>query len=138
MDNNLVRLAKLMELTTSENDNEALAALRKANEFRKSINMTWAELLEPPIFPRGVTVTVFRHQDAPTHAPMETPDHLTDKPTIDMMFKTVYSMPRIEGDDFWVFLDSIRKQFDKYGNLSQKQYNALRRSYARCLKRGAR
>lgn len=40
------QLAKILALTNSTNDNEALAAIRKANFFLSETNTVWAELLE--------------------------------------------------------------------------------------------
>ena len=41
-----VRLVKLMMLTTSDSDGEALSAIRKANEFLKTHKKNWAEVLD--------------------------------------------------------------------------------------------
>ncbi len=136
MDNELVRLAKLMELTTSDNDNEALSALRHANALRKTLGKTWAELLEPPIFPR-VTVTVFKQEPSAPNAMAGDwiPPHLTDKETIGMMFREVFKMPNPgDGTGIWNFLESIKGKFDKYGRLTQAQYNGLRNTYTRVVK----
>lgn len=55
------RLAKLLALTASPNDNEALAAMRKANEIMKGEDLTWAELLASDnLRAPHVTVTVSR------------------------------------------------------------------------------
>jgi hypothetical protein len=39
------RLAKVLQLTTSTNDSEALAAIRKANDIVKGEGLTWDEVL---------------------------------------------------------------------------------------------
>lgn len=39
------RLAKVLALTTSPNDSEALSAMRKANEIIKGEGLTWDEVL---------------------------------------------------------------------------------------------
>lgn len=39
------KIVKLLMLTTSENDGEALSAIRKANLILKKTNRTWLELL---------------------------------------------------------------------------------------------
>jgi len=41
------RLAKLLELTASNHDGEALVAVRKANETIERIGITWTEILVP-------------------------------------------------------------------------------------------
>jgi hypothetical protein len=40
------RLLKFLNLTTSDNDHEALVAIRKANELLKKDNKTWTDVLE--------------------------------------------------------------------------------------------
>lgn len=40
------KLKKLLALTTSDNDNEALAAIRQANKILKDADKTWDEVLE--------------------------------------------------------------------------------------------
>ncbi len=42
------RLTKLLMMTTSPNDGEALNAIRMANEILVTAKVTWAELLAPP------------------------------------------------------------------------------------------
>jgi Protein of unknown function (DUF2786) len=44
----LDRLSKLLELTSSDYDGEALAAARAAHRFLRSLGLTWAELLGTP------------------------------------------------------------------------------------------
>src|ERR1035441_10306125 len=39
------RLIKVLAMTTSPNDSEALSAMRKANEIIRAENLTWAEVL---------------------------------------------------------------------------------------------
>ena len=48
------RLVKCLELTASDHDGEALAATRKANDIRKSLNLMWADLLEGGGHPANV------------------------------------------------------------------------------------
>lgn len=129
------RLTKLMGLTTSTNDHEALSALRKANEIIKGEKLTWNDLLaEAPM--RQVTVTVNRY---PTHQPYQSDGdwvspHLKDKVMIDLMFRGVFAQPRSSNEEFWQFMDSIHQRWVTHGNLTQNQYNALKRSYQRVAK----
>lgn len=43
---NLARIKKLMGLTFSDNDHEALLALRKVNEMLKASNITWEYIFD--------------------------------------------------------------------------------------------
>jgi hypothetical protein len=54
------RLRKLLALTGSSNDAEALAAVRKANELVKG---EWANVIAPPMVP-DATVQLEAHQKA--------------------------------------------------------------------------
>jgi hypothetical protein len=51
------RLLKLLELTTSQYDAEALAAIRRANATLRRANITWEELIGPPSAASGFTYT---------------------------------------------------------------------------------
>lgn len=42
------KIVKLLQLTQSPNDFEALAAIRKANEILRRENMDWEKFLAPP------------------------------------------------------------------------------------------
>lgn len=42
------RLAKLLALTTSENDHEALSAIRQANKLLKAEKLTWEQVIQSP------------------------------------------------------------------------------------------
>lgn len=42
----LDKLKKLLALSESDNDNEALAAIRQVNKLLKEANLTWPEFLE--------------------------------------------------------------------------------------------
>jgi len=53
------RLAKVLAMTTSNHDGEALSAIRRANEILAGENLTWTELLGPGAL-QHVTVTVSR------------------------------------------------------------------------------
>lgn len=130
------KLTKLLAMTTSDNDGEALNAMRMANKIVKGAGLTWEQVLTEP--PRRVTVTVSRNgfNPGPTAAPPEdwSPPHLKDKVIIDLMFRAVYSQPRSSNEEFWQFMDSIHERWRKFGNLTQDQYNALKNCYNRVRK----
>lgn len=130
------RLAKVLALTQSDKDHEALAAMRKANEIIKGEGLTWDELLHA-LPSRGVTVTVTRNhftQDAPPASDNWVPPHLRDKVIIDLMFRTVMAQPRHDGEDIWTFLDSIFQRWETHGNLTQGQYRGLQNCYRRVVR----
>lgn len=128
------RLAKLLALTTSDNDAEALSAMRKANEIIKGENLTWAELVTIEAQPL-VSITVQRH--APTAGTVDgddkdwQPPHLREARIIDPMFQAIYSQPRTGNEEFWQWLDSVHEQWRTKSRLTPNQYNAVRRCYNR-------
>lgn len=127
------RLAKVLALTQSENDAEALAASRKANEIIKGEGLTW-----PDVFTATVNITLQRTPVSPEGfgpvAEEWIPPHLKDAHVINVMFQTIYAQPRTDNEGFWQFLDSIHHQWTQHQALKQNQYQALRRSYNFAIK----
>lgn len=123
------KLAKLLAMTTSTHDGEAINAMRLANEMILKAGLTWENVLTTVGHP-GFTVTVTRHK-APEQRPYEewVAPHLRDKASIDLMFRTIYAQPRTDNEEFWQFMDSIHERWTRHGNLTQKQYSALVRCY---------
>lgn len=131
-------LAKLIGLAASDNDHEALVALRKANAYLKEHNMTWAEALAESLF-NQISIEI---RPAPPAHPREEPKpqdgwvapHLSDKATLELMFKTIFALPRGGGEEFWQWMDHIHHTFQEHGSLTPKQYTGLRNSYNRALR----
>lgn len=123
------RLTKLLALTTSDNDHEALVALRMANELLKREKLSWVEVLGNE--GRTVRVSITREPvDENWIAP-----HLRDKVVIETMFRAIVAT-RAPGDngDFWGFLASVKLRWATHGALTQGQYQALKNCYNRTLK----
>lgn len=118
------KLAKVLALTASDKDGEALAAVRMANRILAMEGLTWLEVISPVPTTR-VTVTAYKAEED------WVPPHLKDKVTIEIMFRAVYAQPRSDNEEFWQFMDSIHHRWNKYQNLTQGQYTALKRSYQR-------
>lgn len=133
MDRN--RLIKVLALTTSSNDGEALNAIRKANEIIKGEGLTWEQVLQQ-VTVRETNITVHRHgmAGAARQEPSWVPPHLQDPIIIELMFRAVFAMPRSDNEEFWQFLESIHNRWRTHKNLTEKQYDALRRSYLRAKK----
>jgi hypothetical protein len=127
------RLSKLLALTTSDNDHEAIGCIRAANRMLAAEKLSWEEVLAGPV--TNFTVTVTRRPDEPPQSDGAwSAPHLRDKVIIDLMFRTVYAQPRTDNDEFWQFMDSIHHRWEQHGNLTQSQYWALKRSYNRARK----
>jgi len=126
------KLVKLLAMTTSSSDGEALNAMRMANSLIKAAGKTWAE-----VFASQTTINIhaprsgFRAPQAYSDVEDWVPPHLQDKVVIDHMFRAVYAQPRSDNEEFWQFMDSIHNRWTKFGNLTQGQYNALKKCYNR-------
>jgi hypothetical protein len=130
------RLIKLLAMTTSTNDGEALNAMRMANAMIKAANKTWAEVL---VTENVINITMARAQPAAQAYAGEdadwSPPHLTDKILIDAMFRAIFTQPRSDNEEFWQWVDSVHQQWLDRGRLTPGQYQAVRRCYARVMKR---
>lgn len=111
----LAQLKKLMAMTTSTNDNEALAFMRKANAILLKYGLTWTGVLS-------------RTVSAIDTGPEPSQDERTLHEEIQMAFDEIRGNTH---GDFASFVESIEKQFKDKGYLSPAQrkplYDAVRR-----------
>lgn len=127
---------KIMMLSTSENDGEALAALRKANSILADAKVTWAELLN------ATAQTASRpdqsYRTPPSQRRRAEPDwqnvnndgrRYTDDDVIDPMFTQAFE--KNNNPSFDEFLSSIHIWWTKRGFLTEKQFLALKRAAER-------
>jgi hypothetical protein len=128
-----VRLVKLLGMTSSEHDGEALNAMRMANDLVKAAGKTWEDVLTTE---NVVNITLQRRQPAPFKAEEDwSPPHLTDKVLIDAMFRAIYAQPRSDNEEFWQWVDSVHQQWLDRKRLTPGQYQAVRRCYSRVIRR---
>lgn len=116
------KLAKLLAMTTSDNDHEALAALRMANKMLTAERATWGEVLAAG----GASVRITLQREP--YQPEENwqPPHLRDKVIIDQMFRVVYAQPRTGNEELWQFIDSVHQWWQDKQFLTPRQYAAIR------------
>lgn len=128
------RLVKLLGMTTSEHDGEALNAMRMANALVQAAGKTWAEVLATQN-----TINISLQRAQPTANPYAgtatdwSPPHLTDKVIIDTMFRAIYAQPRSHSD-FWNWVDDVHAYWTKHQRVTNAQYQGLRRCYNRTLR----
>lgn len=123
------RLIKLLMMTTSVNDAEALVAIRMANTMLKEARQDWQSLLgvgssRPPVPPRP------RQPSRPMGRGVfetEPPRKYTD-PDIPRMLK---SLLRDTKGSFRDFLLSIEENWNEKEYLTRGQYEALVNAYER-------
>ena len=124
------KLAKLLGLSQSDNEHEALGCIRAANRLVKEAGMSWEEVLAGP--EKSLRVSIGR---TPYKAEENwTAPHLKDKVMIDLMFRGVYNQPRTGNEDFWRWVDDVNAKWQQYEVLTPNQYTALRKCYQRTLK----
>lgn len=117
------KLAKIMAMTTSDTDPEALAALRMANKLLAAEKLTWEDVLRT----RGHDVKISVFRQAPGEDWVQ--PYLKDQVMIDLMFRAVFSQPRTGNEGFWQTMDGIHQSWLDHKVLTQSQYSALRNSY---------
>lgn len=132
------RLIKIMGLTTSSSDGEALSALRKANEIIAGEKLTWAEVLAQQGSVINISLARTPPQSAYKGGDEWAPPHLHDKVTIDLMFRAIFAQPRGANEEFWQWVDSVHQWYLDHHSLTSAQYEAIRKCYGRALRAGAR
>jgi hypothetical protein len=111
---------KLMMMTQSSSDQEALTALRKANAKLASINRNWEELL------RG-KVTTAEFPDIAMGGNLNTGGGVkyTDQ-FITVMLDDL--LLEVQGS-FRTFVTDINRFWEEKGFLTEKQYNVIKKSW---------
>lgn len=109
------RLTKLLMMTTSDNDGEALVALRKANEMMRAKKISWMDVFGTKDAPKSHNN---HHYTAPSH--QDDYDFMIDE-VLDC------SIPPKTAELMRSFQDFFRKN----GRLSNKQIDVFESIYAR-------
>jgi hypothetical protein len=114
------KFIKLMMMTTSDQDHEALVALRKANAIIAGMNNNWEEVLRGKV---KVTGTAQQQHNANYV-------HHTNATEIDAMFETLLrTVPR--QSSFRDFVEDVHGYWENRGYLTDAQYKALKRAMER-------
>lgn len=135
-------LIKLMMMTTSPHDGEALTAIRKANAMLAEANVNWAEFLSAVSTTKKATDNEFRKPPSQRRRQHERSEEdnafsdvgkgssqkFDDASIIDPMFEKAFSNAR---GGFADFLESVHEWWLDKGFLTEKQYYAIKRSAER-------
>lgn len=129
---------KLMMMTTSPNDAEALTALRKANAMLASANVNWAEYLSkgataPKEDQTYRTPPSQRQRRANEGNPFtaaagggtSSSEKFDDEKEINKLFEQAF---RNATGGFAAFLESVHEWWEEKGFLTSKQYYAVKRA----------
>lgn len=111
------KVSKLLELTSSPFDGEALNAIRKANMELMKNDITWTMLLSNKII--NITSAI--------HEPSGVDEKLKKHDEIKRMLIACLSIIRSESG--LRFIQSLKQQYDISGHLSEKQIAALHNWY---------
>jgi hypothetical protein len=112
---NREKFIKLMMLTTSDQDGEALTALRKANAMLAAENKNWEEFLAVGAGPSSTNYGVAKY---------------TDPKVIDPIFEKLFrEVPYMSG--FRDFVNDVYQFWLSNHFLTEKQFQALNRAASR-------
>ncbi len=112
------KILSVLNLTTSDNDHEALAAIRTANSILKKHKSSWNEFFKMP--------KVHYQQQPPKQEPKRESKNKKSSDALDMIsFIRENAWATFNFD----FVDSLEESFNKYGSLTDKQYKALKKIY---------
>lgn len=122
---------KLMMLTMSDNDGEALTALRKANKILTVAKVSWEELLDSLQHDQSYRVppSQRRPRPEPEWANVGDPSKHTDAYEIDGLFNRVFDKQHSES--FESFVNSVHIWWQQKGFLTEAQYRTIKRAAER-------
>ena len=116
------KFIKLMKMTTSPVDGECLNAIRMANSFLMEANLDWDDFL------RGKAKII--GGSAASHYSNYGGKKYDNTDDIERMLDAVLKNVR-QGTSFYKFIHSLKEWWDDNSFLTEKQYNALRKTYER-------
>jgi hypothetical protein len=112
------KFIKLMMMTTSSHDHEALNAIRMANSFLAGMNRNWEEVL------RG-KVTIVGGREAPRNFQQH-----TNEDEINAIFEKLFATVS-ERSTFRKFVEDVHSYWERRGYLTTAQYDALKNAVNR-------
>jgi hypothetical protein len=127
------QFVKLMMMTTTSNDHEALVAIRKANAILASANVNWEEFLGAVDEVKTSSTTTRRtnsdsdFSDIDGTSSYQGSGACSDASLIDPMFERAFANVR-PNSSFREFVDSIHEWWETKGYLTQRQFQALRKA----------
>lgn len=119
------RFIKLMMLTTSSNDGEALNALRMANSYLARLNRTWEQVIREKL-------TIIEEAKLFTDGDLTRSPDRSEKfsdPDIDFLFDELRN--RNISPSFRAFVDSVHEWWEQKGFLTEAQYRAIKKAVER-------
>jgi hypothetical protein len=126
------QFVKLMMMTTTSNDHEALVAIRKANAILASANVNWEEFLGAVDEAKASSSSTRSNSDSDFSdidgsSSYRGSGACSDASLIDPMFEQAFANVR-PGSSFRDFIESIHEWWETRGYLTQRQFQALRKA----------
>jgi hypothetical protein len=126
------QFVKLMMMTTTTNDHEALVAIRKANALLASANVNWEEFLGAVDEAKASSSSTRSNSDSDFSdihgsSSYQGSGACSDASLIDPMFEQAFANVR-PGSSFRDFIESIHEWWETRGYLTQRQFQALRKA----------
>jgi hypothetical protein len=121
------QFVKLMMMTTSSHDNEALTALRKANAMLASANLNWEEYLGGPREYRSAQNPPWDEDKVQPPRQQRRHERANSDENIDRMFEEAFARVR-PGSSFRQTIESIHTWWEEKGFLTQKQLDVIQRA----------
>lgn len=126
---------KLLELTSSDHDGEALAAIRKANELLEAKGLRWAQFIEQLT---GIPEKQLRSSDQPRTARRGTMTYTE----LEAIFEQIDSLYHLLSDNQKDWVERMREAWENATSLSKRQEeivtNILREVEEKAERRSAR
>lgn len=116
------RLVKLLNLSASDNDNEALSAIRLANQLVRKNGLTWQSIVEDP------------EPQQPQYYEPPRPQVNYDKGDLLRKINAIRLMISPGFDT--TFIDDINMKIGRMQRLTERQLCALENIYYKVCKRG--
>lgn len=141
------KFIKIMGLTTSSSDGEALSAIRKANAILKEKNMSWEEVFFAPKVQRSTIPEQdiaemvraahekgFREGKAWKPETRKYEYDLDSVSTWDMIREVKSSLQARGQTEPLSFIESLEAGYVKFGSLTPRQQAALKKFYENAMK----
>ncbi len=109
------RLAKLLSMTSSDHDGEALAAIRKANQLLRANGTTWSDVLgtsELALEPPQPEAPRYAPRPAPVMPPQPPPGYQQLRRYRNALRREPF-LPRVLGFPFWLFVEILALIFPR-------------------------
>ena len=144
----LIKLIKLLMLSTSDSDGEALSAIRHANQLVKKSNLTWEDVIKKANYKKKRYIEPApRRPDPPPPPPPKPPpppppppkpEAPKEEPTVDDMFVFLLNNPYLPESEYdFNFTKSVCEFYISKKWISDKQKLYIYKIYKKYLKKGS-